>query len=219
MSTKEEAQQTENPDNWQAVVMLPIHKSDAAGQPVPASLDSPHAEVIPVPAPLSLIVSIASDRIALEKDLRSEAAKQIVLRSLKGVVLERYGGTEHVPTLHPIRDFKITKKSVKKAVKKLEEIQSKLQRNAMYHKEQEGDFKMLKALAEERVGLQVALQRSQLTDFRDEVQRRRRVLRRLGHLTGTGMLSAKGKAAAEACALLYVCLLSAAFSFLRFFGF
>jgi ATP-dependent RNA helicase DOB1 len=200
MTERAEKIQKGNPDNWQAVVMLAAHKNNDSGQPLPAPLDSPDAEMIPVPAPLPLIVSIGKDRISLEKDLRSEAAKDRVLRSLKGIVQERYGGSDNVPTLHPKSDMKISDKKGLRALRKLKEIQERLNGNAVFRKEQEGDFAELKALAEERVGLQVAMQKSQLADFKDEVELRRRVLRRLGHLTAQNMLTVKGKAAAEVCA-------------------
>ena len=47
--------------------------------------------------------------------------------------------------------------------------------------------------------IQVAIDGSQLDDFREQVTKRRRVLRKLGHLTSDGMLTVKGQAAAEVC--------------------
>lgn len=191
--------------NWQAVVMLAVDSaSKASGAPVPEPLDSPRAEVIPVPVPLPLVVAIGKDRLAVEKDLRSDSAKRTVLRSLKGMVLDRYGGATHVPAMHPLTDLKLSGKAVKSAVRSLEAVQAQLEKNAMYQKEVgaapggEGDgFGELKALAVERASVQQALAQSQLTDFKEQVAKRRRVLRRLGHLTAENMLTAKGKAAAE----------------------
>ena len=52
--------------------------------------------------------------------------------------------------------------------------------------------------------MQGALAQSQLDDFRAQVGKRRRVLRKLGHLNDDGMLSVKGKAAAEVRASAYL---------------
>ena len=45
--------------------------------------------------------------------------------------------------------------------------------------------------------MQAGIAQSQLTDFQDEVAKRRKVLLRLGHITADGLLTVKGKAAAE----------------------
>ena len=206
--SKELQEQKADAANWQAVVMLAVDSaSKASGTPTPEALDSPRAEVIPVPVPLPLVVAIGKDRLAVEKDLRSDAAKRTVLRSLKGAVLDRYGGAERVPAMHPLQDLKLSGKAVKAAVRSLEAVQARLEGNAMYQQEvgaaagadagAGGGFAELKALALERAGVQQALAQSQLTDFEEQVAKRRRVLRRLGHLTAENMLTAKGKAAAE----------------------
>lgn len=43
----------------------------------------------------------------------------------------------------------------------------------------------------------MAIDGSQLEDFREQVSKRRRVLRKLGHISAEGMLTVKGQAAAE----------------------
>ena len=56
--------------------------------------------------------------------------------------------------------------------------------------------------------MQAAIAQSHLSDFRDEVSKRRKVLRKLGHITDDGMLTIKGKAAAEVrmrCIFVFTC--------------
>lgn len=47
--------------------------------------------------------------------------------------------------------------------------------------------------------VQARVAKSHLDEFQEEVVKRRKVLRRLNHITEDGLLTAKGKAAAEVC--------------------
>lgn len=58
-------------------------------------------------------------------------------------------------------------------------------------------FEQFKDLAMEREALKEKIGRSELASFRDEVECRRSVLKKLGHLDSEGVLTVKGKAAAE----------------------
>jgi rRNA-processing arch domain len=271
VSKADEKKQKAEPQNHQVIVMMCINaKSKASGNPIPAPLDSPDAEMQPIPVPMHLIAAIGRDRLVLEKDLRNPGARRKVLASLKDLVLVRAGGVDAVPTLHPVKDLNVDDKAVVKALEEIEQIDAKLADNAVFQQEaaQESEvFEGMKQLALERAGLQVrqapslpsctvlqphctavivvlqsesrgspasagvqlvgvavrskllfqrrttdtntsdnlgalsgvqdALAQSLLGAFKEEVAKRRKVLRRLGHITDDGMLTVKGKAAAE----------------------
>jgi hypothetical protein len=190
------------PENWHVMIMLCVNShSKASGTPVPEALDSADAEVIPVPVPIPLIVGIGKDRIApLEKDLRSESAKRGLLRTVRALVLDRYHGADNVPTLHAVQDLHVTAKSAVAALEGMEGVKTRLRGNTLFEKKAAHEteaFEAVKELAVERAGLQAAMAHSQLSDFHDEVVKRRRVLRKLEHITADGLLTVKGKAAAE----------------------
>lgn len=71
-------------------------------------------------------------------------------------------------------------------------------------------FEQFKDLALEQDQLKEKIGQSELSSFREEVECRRKVLKRLGHLNSEGVLTLKGKAAAEvrACCRAYTPLAS-----------
>ena len=62
-------------------------QSKASGAPIPEALDSPDAEMAPVPVPIPLIVALGDRRVELYKDLRLASAKAKLLKTLRDVVL------------------------------------------------------------------------------------------------------------------------------------
>lgn len=192
-----------DPANWQAVVMLPIAAQRADNdRPTPEPLTSDAAVLTPIPVSLQLIVSISKERIQLPSDVRPASERQMVHKSLINIVHGRYEGPGHVPELHPIDDMGITHPKVKLAYEEAQKLKQMLTDNVIHQKEQgstvdQKQYEELKDMATERVDLQTKLARSQLTDFKNEVKMRLRVLKRLGHFDKQGMLTTKGKAAAE----------------------
>lgn len=192
-----------NPENWQAVVMLPVSplQSDS-DRPKPEPLNSDAAVMVPIPVSLQLIVSISKERVELPSDVRPMSERKLVHKSLTSIVHDRYGGPSRVPELHPVKEMNIMHPKVKLAYDEVQKLRSKLADNVIYQKEQgstvdQQQYEEMKEMATERMDLQTKLARSQLTDFKNEVKIRLRVLKRLGHFDRQGMLTDKGKAAAE----------------------
>ena len=76
--------------NWQLPVMLAVSKAARAGNTMlPAPLDSADADMQALPVPMPLIVALAGQKLALDKDLRTEQAKRRVHDALKELVLVR----------------------------------------------------------------------------------------------------------------------------------
>lgn len=198
-----------DPFNWQVIVVLSVNTaSKKAEKPMPEPLKSGAGEAVPIPVPLPLIVCIAKDCLELPSDLRPFHERQRLRKSLSDLVCDRYVDGD-IPELHPIRDMNGSEPGLKLAVSELERLKGKLEVNKIHKTEQKnrkqnGDAEKddngvlnVAHLALERADLQAKIAQSQLSDFKSQVKMRRKVLRKLGHLTQDGLLSSKGKAAAE----------------------
>lgn len=196
-------EQQSHPASWKVIVMLPVLPPQGDNdRPRPESLLSSSAVLIPIPVSLQLIVAIAKERLTLPLDVRPLSERQAVLASLVDLVHKQHGGPLRVPELDPIQDLQLTQPQVKRACEEINRLKSRLNQNIIFQKEQ-GDaidqeqYEDLKGMATERMDLQAKLARSQLTEFQNEVKIRMRILKRLGHFDTEGILTAKGKAAAE----------------------
>lgn len=90
LNRQKDEEATLSRDNWQSVVLLSTNKaSRERGEPVPVALDSPEAELAPIPVPLSLIVAIGTDRIEVPGDVRPASVRDSVLKNLSYYVFER----------------------------------------------------------------------------------------------------------------------------------
>lgn len=200
-----------DPANWQVVVMLPVTPPlSNSDRPMPAPLTSSTAVLIPIPVSLQLIVAISKERVQLPLDVRPLAERHRVLASLVKLV-QGHGGPRRVPEMDPVRDLLIEHPKVKLACEEVARLRTQLSGNVIFMKETGGaldqeQYEELKQLATERMDLQTKLARSQLTEFQNEVKMRLRILKRLGHVNAEGMLTAKGKAAAEVCTSCLICI-------------
>lgn len=198
-----------DPFNWQVIVVLSVNTaSKRAEKPIPEPLKSNDGEAVPIPVPLPLIVCIAKDCLELPSDLRPLSERQRLRKSLSDLVCDRYSDIK-VPELHPIKDMYGVAPGLKLAVQELDRLNGKLDTNTVYQTEQKNgagpncdpnkseDAASIAHLALERADLQGKIAQSQLSDFKSQVKMRRKVLRKLGHLTADGLLTSKGKAAAE----------------------
>ena len=182
--------------------------SKRAEKPIPEPLKSKDGEAVPIPVPLPLIVCIAKDCLELPADLRPYQERCRLRKSLSELVCDRYSDSK-VPELHPIKDMHGDEPGLKMAAQELELLRGKLEENTVYQTEQKNwwdqngdanqsdDAASPAHLALERADLQAKIAQSQLSDFKSQVKMRRKVLRKLGHLTADGLLTSKGKAAAE----------------------
>lgn len=112
--------------------------------------------------------------------------------------------SQKLPTLHPKHDMKVDNERFNRAFKDLEELEPKLHENVI-HKMQEGDSNgetsaMFQRKAELRAKaneLRAQKRNSELNRFKSELNNRAQVLRRLGHLDDSDVLTTKGKATCQ----------------------
>lgn len=191
------------------IVVLSVNTaSKKAEKPIPEPLKSQDGEAVPIPVPLPLVVCIAKDCLDLPSDLRPFHERRRLRKSLSELVCDRYSDSK-VPELDPVKDMHGDEPGLQMAVEELTRLRGKLEDNTVYQTEQKNrseqngdanqsnDAASIADLALERSDLQGKIAQSQLSDFKSQVKMRRKVLRKLGHLTSDGLLTSKGKAAAE----------------------
>lgn len=159
---------------------------DETGEPLVASM------------PLSQIEHLSAIRVNVVKDLRSSDARESMLNKVREI-LRRF--PEGVPMLDPEDDMQVDSSSYKKAVRRLEGIESLIQNNTLvssstledrlrsYHKKDVLTHSIRAARQDVRAATNLV--------FKDELKYRRRVLRRLGYATSDDVVELKGKVACE----------------------
>uniref|UniRef100_A0ABQ7GPW6 HUA enhancer 2 n=1 Tax=Dunaliella salina TaxID=3046 RepID=A0ABQ7GPW6_DUNSA len=149
-----------------------------AGEPVPAKLGEPGAEMVVVPMALELVASISALRISIPPDLRPADARRSVLLQLQLRVYDFF------MLVAQARDW--CKCLNAAAVFQAERDQVKFK-----------SFAQRAALAERAETLRTALRTSYLSAFKEEAKQRTAVLKRLGHVDEEGVVLLKGQAACE----------------------
>ena len=148
---------------------------------------------------LEHVVNISSLRVHIPKDLRTRESRDLGLQVLKEVG-KRFGD-EGPPLLDPKKDMKITSEAYYKTVERLGKIASMLESHPL-----QGDSSLEDKLASLREKQDLANSAKILSqDIRkasglvleDDLYARSRVLRRLGYVDEQGIVSTKGKTAAE----------------------
>ncbi|CAG9461301.1 unnamed protein product [Pedinophyceae sp. YPF-701] len=152
---------------------------------------------------LALVEAVSRLRIALPPDLRQRAAKESVKATLASLLAQR-GGPEGLPVVSLCTD--VLKGNAAQHLVDLEARAASLAKEASEARqgvpaadaERVGAaLKRSAALAAERDLLKQRMQESTLAVFRSEAKARGRVLRRLGHIDGEGVVQLKGRAACE----------------------
>lgn len=150
------------------------------------------------PVPLEMLESISSLRVYIPKDLRTLESRQAVGKSVKEV-MRRF--PQGVPLLDPQEDMDIQDEHFKRIIKKSADTEAKLQalafhsvtdkdtRFALYNMKMECEAKMRE--------LERQINESKSLVLRDDLRRRRRVLRRLDFVGGEGVIQRKGRTACE----------------------
>lgn len=152
-----------------------------------------------VSIPLSQIYSLSSIRVIISKDLLPVEARENTLKKVSEV-LSRFS-KQGVPLLDPEEDMKVQSGSYRKAVRRIEALESLFdkhevaksplieQKLKVLHKKQELTAKIKSLKRQMRSSTTLA--------FKDELKARKRVLRRLGYITSDDVVELKGKVACE----------------------
>ncbi|KAH9606013.1 hypothetical protein KSS87_021032 [Heliosperma pusillum] len=145
------------------------------------------------------VYSLSSIRIIISKDLLPPEARENTLKKVSEV-LSRFS-KEGVPLLDPEEDMKVQSSSYRKAVRRIEALESLFdkhevaksplieQKLQMLHKKQE--------LAAKIKSIKKQMRSCTALAFKDELKARKRVLRRLGYISNDDVVELKGKVACE----------------------
>ncbi|KAL2939497.1 DExH-box ATP-dependent RNA helicase DExH9 [Bienertia sinuspersici] len=156
-------------------------------------------EPVVVSVPLSQIYNLSSVRVIMSKDLLPLEARENTLKKVSEV-LSRFS-KERVPLLDPEEDMKVQSGSYRKAVRRIEALESLFDKHEVaksplikeklitLHKKQELAAKIKSVKRQMRASTALA--------FKDELKARKRVLRRLDYVTNDDVVELKGKVASE----------------------
>lgn len=150
------------------------------------------------PVPLEMMDLLSSLRVYIPKDLRTLESRQAVGKSVKEV-LRRF--PQGVPLLDPLEDMDIQDEQFTRIIKKIADAEDKVKaspfhnakdkdsRFALYNLKMEGEAKMRE--------LERQIKESKSLVLRDDLRRRRRVLRRLDFVGQDSVIQRKGRTACE----------------------
>ncbi|KAK9804329.1 hypothetical protein WJX72_007219 [[Myrmecia] bisecta] len=151
-----------------------------------------------VPVHLDRLDGLSSVRIYIPKDLRLPEARIQTLKTI-GEVQRRFSGA--LPLLDPEEDMSVRDSDYSSAQRRLEKLEDALQHHPLAS--QPDRQARLQALARKQVCGEVVrlaareVQAAQSLILKDELKARRRVLRRLGYTDSDGVVTVKGRVAAE----------------------
>ncbi|XP_031394720.1 DExH-box ATP-dependent RNA helicase DExH9 [Punica granatum] len=156
-------------------------------------------EPVVVSVPLSQINSLSSVRLIIPKDLLPLEVRENTLKKVSEV-LSRFA-KQGLPLLDPEEDMKVQSSSYRKAVRRIEALESLFDKHeiaksplikeklSVLHKKQE--------LTDRIKSIKKQMRSSSALAFKDELKARKRVLRRLGYITSDDVVELKGKVACE----------------------
>ncbi|KAL0308332.1 UNVERIFIED_CONTAM: DExH-box ATP-dependent RNA helicase DExH10 [Sesamum radiatum] len=148
-----------------------------------------------VPVQLPLLSALSKLRISVPSDLRPMEARQIILLAVLELE-KRY--PQGLPKLNPVKDMGINDPEFVELANQIEDLEQKLFSHPLHKSQDEHQIRSFQRKAEvnhEIQQLKSKMRDSQLQKFRDELKNRSRVLKRLGHVGGDGIVQLKGRAA------------------------
>ncbi|CAM9166887.1 unnamed protein product [Scytosiphon promiscuus] len=147
---------------------------------------------------LGSMVEMSSVRLLMPPDLRAAERRAAVAESMKEAVRRLEG---KVPTLHPIADMRLQDPSLEKLLAREKQLQLRLEGLPFHHdqdrEEQLQRFTAMQHFADKAKLLRKEVKGVQHMVMKDEMRRRKRVLRRLGHCDSDGVIQLKGRVACE----------------------
>ncbi|KAH6779236.1 RNA helicase [Perilla frutescens var. hirtella] len=170
--------------------------SENGSQPKPCPpRPGEQGEMHVVPVQLPLISALSKLRISVPSDLRPKESRHNVLLAVQQLE-KRY--PQGFPKLNPVKDMGVDEPEFVELANQIEELEQKLFTNPL-HKSQDvqqiSSFQRKAEVNHEIQQLKSKMRDSQLQKFRDELKNRSRVLKRLGHIDGDGVVQLKGRAA------------------------
>lgn len=152
-----------------------------------------------VSVPLSQINSLSSVRLVIPKDLLPLEVRENTLKKVLEV-LSRFA-KEGMPLLDPEEDMKIQSHSYRKAVRRIEALESLFDKHEIAKspliEEKLRVLNRKQELTAKIKSIKKAMRSSSVLAFKDELKARKRVLRRLGYITSDNVVELKGKVACE----------------------
>ncbi|KAL3642841.1 Helix-loop-helix protein 2 [Castilleja foliolosa] len=148
-----------------------------------------------VPVQLPLLSALSKLRISIPSDLRPMEARQDILDGVQELE-KRF--PQGLPKLNPVKDMGIEDPELVELTNQIEELEHKLFSHPLHKSEDELQIKSFQRKAEVNHQIQQLkskMRESQLQKFRDELKNRSRVLKKLGHIDGDGVVQLKGRAA------------------------
>ncbi|KAG5525730.1 hypothetical protein RHGRI_032126 [Rhododendron griersonianum] len=145
------------------------------------------------------IDSFSSVRLLIPKDLLPLESRENTLKKVSEV-LSRFA-KEGMPLLDPEEDMKVQSSSYRKAVRRIEALESLFEKHEIAKSPLiEQKLKVLhmkKELTAKIKLIKRTMRSSTALAFKDELKARKRVLRRLGYVTSDDVVELKGKVACE----------------------
>ncbi|KAL2250954.1 DExH-box ATP-dependent RNA helicase DExH10 isoform X2 [Sesamum indicum] len=173
-----------------------LGSSEKGPQPKPSHpLPGERGEMHVVPVQLPLLSALSKLRISVPSDLRPMEARQTILLAVLELE-KRY--PQGLPKLNPVKDMGINDLEFVELANQIEELEQKLFSHPLHKSQDEHQIRSFQRKAEvnhEIQQLKSKMRDSQLQKFRDELKNRSRVLQRLGHIDGDGIVQLKGRAA------------------------
>lgn len=177
---------------------------NAEGHPRPLKLSDQgkqaNGEMRVVPVLLPMLDGISTVRIHMPSDLRAKDKRALVRRTVQEVTRRFPDG---IPHLDPSKDLQIEDPAFTKLLKKADALEGRLAENAMmsmseeertaaYHS-YEGKVEVLDKIKQTKA----KLKQTRALIMQDDLQKMRRVLRRLGFTNAENVVQLKGRVACE----------------------
>lgn len=149
---------------------------------------------------LRAVKTLSAIRMGLPKDLTREGPKKGIQKSLDEI-MRRFAGQGGVPELDPVKDVGITDSQFNLLSDRAADLQKEISESAFNSSADKEDqlaqySKRVSLLEEARVIRQQAKE-TQTVTMREELRRRKRILKRLGYVSAEGVLGVKGRFACE----------------------
>ncbi|KAI3443461.1 hypothetical protein Pfo_000126 [Paulownia fortunei] len=179
-----------------ALLHCSIGSSENGSQPKPCPpRPGEKGEMHVVPVQLPLLSALSKLRISVPSDLRPTEARQSILLAVHELE-KRF--PQGLPKLNPVKDMGIDDPEFVELANQIDELEQKLFSHPLHKSQDEHQIRNFQRKAEvnhEIQQLKSKMRDSQLQKFRDELKNRSRVLKRLGHIDGDGVVQLKGRAA------------------------
>ncbi|XP_041999586.1 DExH-box ATP-dependent RNA helicase DExH10-like [Salvia splendens] len=179
-----------------ALLHCSVGPSETGSQPKPfPPQPGEEGEMHVVPVQLPLLSALSKLKISVPSDLRPKESRHNVLLAMQQLE-KRY--PQGFPKLNPVKDMGIEDREFVELASQIEELEQKLFTHPLHKLQDVHQISRFQRKAEvnhEIQQLKSKMRDSQLQKFRDELKNRSRVLKRLGHIDGDGVVQLKGRAA------------------------